>query len=316
MKEYVSPNTQLKLQLEGNFLVGEKDEKFPIINGIPRFVNSDNYAAAFGLEWTIHSKTQLDSFTRANISKERLERCLGFSLSKLKGKDVFEGGCGAGRFTELLVKSGANVHSIDLSSAVDVNKNNIGNRENYKISQASLTEPPFRENSFDVAICIGVIQHTPSPEKSIEVLYSLVKPGGLLVIDHYTWSLSFITKLAPLYRLFLKNMDPERSKRITDKLVKAFFPLHWATRKFRPGQMLLSRISPLLFYYRMFPQLIKEQHYEFSQLDTYDHLTDYYKHIRTVGQIKKHLKQLGAEKIEVWKGGNGVEAKCRKPIKK
>ena len=53
-------------------------------------------------------------------------------------------------------------------------------------------------------------------------------------------------------------------------------------------------------------------HYELTRLDTYDGLTDYYKHLRSRKQIENKLKALDAKNIKVWKGGNGVEAMCNK----
>jgi hypothetical protein len=141
----------------------------------------------------------------------------------------------------------------------------------------------------------------------------MLKPGGTLVIDHYGWSLSLLTKLAPLYRLFLKRTPPEKAKKVTDRLVNLFFSLHWAIRGFYPAQILLSRISPCLVYLRAFPQLNKSQHYDWCRLDTFDQLTDQYKHLRTVGQIRRFLISLGATDIRVARGGNGVEARGRKP---
>ena len=77
--------------------------------------------------------------------------------------------------------------------------------------------------------------------------------------------------------------------------------------------MLLSRVSRCLVYLRAFPQLPKERHYEWCRLDTFDSLTDYYKHLRTPNQIRATLASLNAEDVRVSRGGNGVEARCRKP---
>src|SRR5678815_5358153 len=96
----------------------------PIINNIPRFVCSENYASAFGRQWNKFRKTQLDSHTGTTISKDRLQRCLGGSLDVIKGKSVLEVGCGAGRFTEIMLKTGARVFACDLSSAVEANYEN------------------------------------------------------------------------------------------------------------------------------------------------------------------------------------------------
>lgn len=313
MLDFVSPNTGEELDRNGDVLTSRSGEEFPIVNGIPRFVDSEHYAAAFGLEWNEHPGTLLDSHTGTNISRDRLEHALGCPIESLRGKTVLEAGCGSGRFTELLVNNGALVHAMDLSTAVDANKKNIGDRENYSIAQADLQQLPFRPESFDLVLCLGVLQHTPSPEASIRSLWSRVRPGGSLVIDHYTWTLSLVTKLAPVYRLLLKRMEPRRAKSMTDRMVDFFFPLHWAVRNRRPLQMILSRISPCLVYFRVFPEMTREQHYELSRLDTFDHLTDWYKHMRTGGQIRRLLNELGAENIDVEKAGNGIEARCTKP---
>src|SRR6267142_2669631 len=81
--------------------------RFPCSGGIPRFVSSDNYAAAFGSQWNAFRRTQLDSFTRTTITRDRLQRCVGGSLDVLRGKLVLEVGCGAARFTEILLESAA-----------------------------------------------------------------------------------------------------------------------------------------------------------------------------------------------------------------
>jgi len=312
MIDYISPKTNQKLSRTHDALEAT-GESYPVINGIPRFVSSDNYAQAFGYQWNIHVNTQLDSFTGHPISVDRLERCLGYKAEQLKGKLVLEAGSGAGRFTEHLVKAGAQVHSFDLSNAVEANARNIGQSANYQIAQASIYDIPYPDEQFDVVICLGVLQHTPDPDQSITCLYKKVKPGGQLVIDHYSYSLARFTKVSTLIRYILKEMPKEKSKKITNNLVDFFFPLHWACRKFFPAQALLSRISPCLFYYKDFPFLTREQHYDLTQLDTYDHLTDYYKHLRTQGQLRKLLSQLGGVDIVTRKGGIGVEASCTKP---
>ncbi len=310
---FAEPTTGGPLRRAGESLIADNGTSYPIIDGIPRFVSSDNYANGFGLEWKIHSTTQLDSHTGTTISADRLERCLGAPIASLQGKRVLEAGCGAGRFTELLVGAGAFVHSIDLSVAVEANRQNIGEHTNYLVAQADLRSPPFPAGAFDAVVCLGVVQHTPSPEASIAGLWRMLAPGGTLAIDHYTWSLSHVTKLAPLYRLALLQIPPERAKTMTDALTRVFFPIHWRVRHFRPAQMLLSRVSPCLVYFRAFPQLTYNQHFEFTRLDTFDHLTDYYKHLRTRGQIERVLRDLGAVDIVAKYAGNGVEARGRKP---
>jgi 2-polyprenyl-3-methyl-5-hydroxy-6-metoxy-1,4-benzoquinol methylase len=311
MVPYVSPVTGAPLTVHADRLATQ-GESYPVVRGIPRFVPAENYASHFGLQWNAHRQTQLDSSLGTPISLDRLEGCLGMPIARLRGKRVLEAGCGAGRFTEHLVAAGALVHSIDLSSAVDANLDNIGSRPNHRIAQADILTPPFPEGAFDVVLCLGVVQHTRLPEDTIRALWSRVRPGGLLAIDHYAWSLSMVTKLALGYRLVLKRLPPSTAKRVTDRLVDVFFPIHWAVRGFQPAQMLLSRVSPCPVYFRKFPQLSREQHLELTRLDTFDSNTDHYKHLRTARQIRTALEDLGAIEIHVERGGNGIEGRCRK----
>src|SRR5437016_3317155 len=128
------------------------------INGIPRFVPNSNYAAAFGTQWKKYRLTQLDSYTGTTISKDRAQRCIGETLwNKLEGKQVLECGCGAGRFTEILLAEGACVTSIDLSEAVDANQENFSQNETHRIAQADILQLPFAPQQFDVVFCLGVI---------------------------------------------------------------------------------------------------------------------------------------------------------------
>ncbi len=305
-------------------LLSEQDDRlccteghaFLRINHIPRFVSGSLYADAFGEQWKRYRLTQLDSYTSTTISKDRLYRCLGEPLrTSLKDRHVLECGCGAGRFTELLLELGASVTSVDLSDAVEANLKNCPLSSKHRIAQADIAALPFAAQKFDLVLCLGVVQHTPSPEKTLTCLYDQVKPGGALVIDHYTWNLSWCTKASPLIRPFVKRMRPENGIRFTEMIVKVFYPLHLATRRFRLGQMLLSRISPVQFYGHAFPELSESLLKEWALLDTHDSLTDWYKHFRTKSQILRALTSLGLERIWCEYGGNGIEARGYRPAR-
>lgn len=286
-----------------------------VVHDIPRFV-SDEYATNFGLQWRTFATVQLDSRNGTNLSKGRLERCLGTSINELKGLNVLEAGCGAARFTEHLVGAGANVHCIDLSSAVDANKEIIGDASNYQIAQASIYDIPYQNNMFDVVICLGVVQHTPNPEKTIFSLWEKVKPGGKLVIDHYRVGLKGILRMSNIYRRYILRMQPERALSVTGRMVERWFPLHWAFKERVLFQHALGMISPVTFYFfKNYPHLTKDYYLQLAKLDTHDYLTDYYKHFRSIPRIRKILAELpGAEGVEVWKGGNGAEARVRKAV--
>lgn len=298
-------------------LTCESGCRVPLVKGIPRFVDSSSYAEGFGLQWKAFSKTQLDSHTGTTISRDRLTRCLGGSLDVLRGKNVLEVGCGAGRFTELMLEAGGCVFACDLSSAVEANYENCDSWPNYFVCQADLRHLPFQPRSFDFVVCLGVIQHTPNPEETIAALTRYVSPGGILIIDHYTHGFPNNFLQRNLRRLLIRMPAP-LAKSLTLGLARALVPLHRLTWHEQRGmwrlRSYLRRTSPLIDYYELFPELGRQRLSEWSVLDTHDFLTDYYKHARTTEEIEASLRSCGLVDIEVSYGGNGVEARARMPV--
>jgi SAM-dependent methyltransferase len=237
---------------------------------------------------------------------------LFFSLA---GKHVLEAGCGAGRFTEVLLKAGAYVTSVDLSSAVEANAENFPPGEFHRIAQADILNLPFEPGQFDAVLCLGVIQHTPNPEIAIERLYAQVKPGCSLIIDHYTRAIGRWTSLKWIYRAWLKRQPEDNRWDAIERMTSIFLPLHKRFKQIYPLWFLLCRVSPLTTFYRSLPFLTDELQREFAILDTHDSLTDWHKHLRSKDEIEKTLTLLNAENIVCWTDGNGVEARCRKPCK-
>jgi 2-polyprenyl-3-methyl-5-hydroxy-6-metoxy-1,4-benzoquinol methylase len=301
--------------LDGGELVGETELRCaeghvtPARGGIPRFAG-DAYSSAFGAQWLAFRETQLDSHTGVPISTDRARRCLGPAWDELDGAQVLECGCGAGRFTEVLLAGGADVTSVDLSSAVDANQQNFPQNERHRVAQADIRELPFAPRSFDIVFCLGVVQHTPDPEASIAALAEQVRPGGWLVIDHYSRRLQWLLSTAPAFRAVLKRLPDQRGLAATERLVRTLLPLHRRARG--PAATLLRRVSPVQAYYDKLPLSERDQ-YEWAVLDTHDALRDWFKHFRTPAQIESTLKGVGLIDVWVASGGNGVEARGRRP---
>lgn len=305
------------LRREADDLVSESGARFPIVASIPRFVDPENYAADFGAQWNRFPATQLDSHTGRPISEERLSRCFGTALESVRGKHVLEAGSGAGRFSEVLLKYGAKLDTFDYSSAVAANALNNGGAK-FSLAQADIRAMPFPRESYDFVVCLGVIQHTPDSEESIAKLWDMVAPGGRLVIDHYGWNL-WLRLPPPLgdaekfYRQIVLRMPRKRRYPAIKAMVDFWFPIYWRTRKSKLVRKLLNRTVGIHFYYGQIDLGTRERHYEWALLDTHDGMTDAFKRYRSIDQIRRKLEQLGAIDIHVWKGGNGVEAWCRKP---
>ncbi|MBC8492646.1 MAG: class I SAM-dependent methyltransferase [Chloroflexi bacterium] len=302
------------------FLVCPLGCRFPVVNGLPRFVASAMYTSAFGLQWKTFQKTQLDSYTGTTISRDRLARCLGGSLDIVRGKSVLEAGCGAGRFTEVLLSAGARVFACDLSEAAEASYANCGHWSDYFVCQADILQLPVLPRSFDIVVCLGVIQHTPNPEEIMTALCSYVKPGGLLVIDHYTHGYP-TTPSRRVLRSFLLKRSKTFSMRFCKVLVAVLWPIHkmvWNMKGMRGFGRVRSKFlywSPVVDYHDAYYQLGSQLLYEWAVLDTHDTLTDYYKHLRSAEEITSCLRECGMTDIETAYAGNGVEARARKPAR-
>lgn len=311
------PGTTRELIRNGDALVSSEGERYPIVAAVPRFVSADNYAADFGDQWKRFPKSQLDSHTGLPISRDRLGRCFRGHLDRLEGKRVLEAGSGAGRFTEVLLAEGAILDSFDYSNAVEANAANNGDKR-FTLAQADIRHMPFAKGAYDYVVCLGVLQHTPDTEQSIAELWQMVAPGGVLVIDHYGWNL-WLRLPPPLgdaekfYRQIILRLPREKRFPAVRKLVDFWFPIYWSTRRSGLIRKLLSRIGGIHFYYNQIDLGTRERHYEWALLDTHDGMTDAFKRYRDTASIQKTLEDLGALEINVWQGGNGVEAWCRKP---
>ncbi len=112
------------VQTDGR-LISTDGNEYPIVNGIPRFVDVSHYSSDFGIQWNRFPVTQLDSKNGKALSRDRLARCLNGHFDELCGKRVLEAGSGSGRFTEILARKGAILHTLDSSIAIEANfKNN------------------------------------------------------------------------------------------------------------------------------------------------------------------------------------------------
>ena len=139
----------------------------------------------------------------------------------------------------------------------------------------------------------------------------------MLVIDHYSEDYP-ATLPRRVARALLLRVPPTAAKRAAALVTEAFLPAHRALWSRRRGvarlRRALGRISPVVDYYDAYPQLGPERLAEWALLDTHDTLTDRYKHLRAPAEVRDALERVGLVDIEVARGGNGVEARARRPL--
>lgn len=104
--------------------------------------------------------------------------CLRESGIKI-GAKILEVGSGLGYLTYSLKESGFDVHGIDVSTyAIGLAKKVFG-RELYTVSSV---EEYGIEETYDCVISTEVIEHVLDPDLFLSRLYSLLKPGGHIIL--------------------------------------------------------------------------------------------------------------------------------------
>ncbi len=243
---------------------------YPVRDGIPRFVGDggrdyDNFA----FQWREWRTIQIDRLGHHDLSERRFFADTRWTPDWLRGRLILDAGCGAGRFADIAALNGATVIACDISDAIDAASVTLGDHgERVACLQASILDLPFRRGAFDGIYCMGVIQHTPDPARTMAALPPFLGPGGRLVYNFYERGLSprlQVVKYA--LRLITPRLPRRATLALSRALVAVFFPL---TR-------LLSRLRYVRFANHVMPiaathfaELTREQQYRWTLLDTFD----------------------------------------------
>jgi SAM-dependent methyltransferase len=98
---------------------------------------------------------------------------------------ILDAGCGSGRNMVDLARHGE-VTGVEISpTSVEVARG----RHLGEVIEGSVTEMPFAEDSFGLAVCLDVIEHLPDDRAALRELRRVVAPGAALVVTvpAYQW---------------------------------------------------------------------------------------------------------------------------------
>lgn len=113
-----------------------------------------------------------------------LERVIS-GLDLPQSPRILDAGCGSGRNMVELARRGE-VKGVELAqtSAALARARGAG-----EVIEGSVMEMPFAESSFDLAVCLDVIEHLPDDRGAFAELRRVVAPGGalLVTVPAYQW---------------------------------------------------------------------------------------------------------------------------------
>jgi len=292
--------------IESGYLVSEDEQhRYPVLKGIPRFVEASNYADNFGMQWNHFRKTQLDSNSGHSISADRFWKATDWNSEDMEGNWVLDVGCGSGRFAEVALSSGAKVVALDYSSAVDACYENLKHHPNLHVVQGDIYALPFVAGSFPFVYSLGVLQHTPDVAKAFAALPPMLRTRGRLCVDYY--EKTFKSLLLPKYwlRPFTKNMQKEKLFSLLEGIVPVLLRVSRMLGRIPVVGKFLKRIIPVANYEGILP-LTEKQLYEWALLDTFDWLSPAYDNPQTMKSARGYMGYAGLRSIEIIRVGHLV----------
>lgn len=274
--------------------------KYPVRDGIPRFCDDATYADSFAFEWKAFGRTQLESTNRnkrtAHSTRDSFLAQTGFSETDLKGKTVVEFGCGPGRYLEIARSLGAVVVGLELTSAVDVAKANLGEAPDVLLVQGSALQPPFKPEVFDCGFTIGVLHHTPVPAQGARELIRTVKPGGAVAVSVYPEGGFYSFPSVYWTRKAVNLIESRVSKPLARRLALGYAYL--SAFLFYPVFRLVEKIpiigTPFVgLWAYFFAVIIVAPGWRWRVLDTFDAITPSYASTHTPEEVAFWLREFG-----------------------
>lgn len=100
----------------------------------------------------------------------------------LKALDV---GCGGGFSCEFMANRGVRVSGVDQSVKCIINAQEHAASSGLEIDyeHGFAENLPYSDSTFDVVICVDVLEHVADLQKAISEIYRVLKPQGLLFFD-------------------------------------------------------------------------------------------------------------------------------------
>ncbi|MFZ0426407.1 MAG: class I SAM-dependent methyltransferase [Xanthobacteraceae bacterium] len=237
----------------------------------------------------------------------------------MRGQTVLEVGCGPGSFTGIILSTGARVFSSDLSTSVDVCKQNLRddpNLDRLSLSQANLEALPFAAATFDKVLCLGVIQHCPDPARAFEHLCRYVKPGGEIVIDCYQREplrdASWIYIVKHMLRVITTRMPHRLLFCCVRSAIGTLYNVKAAINRIPLIGPKLQRIIAIGELKRR--DWTPEQMKQIKSLNVFDMLSPKYDNPQSLETVSGWIADEGLQLLKCEIGQNGVNAKARRPL--
>ena len=122
---------------------------------------------------------------KGRFYRRRLEVAFA-ELEGAKGDTVLDIGCGAGLYLEPCADLGLEYRGVDLSQRmIDGARRRVSKADADRFSIGAVQELELPDASFDVVLCLGVLEYVGSDERSIAMgeIARILAPGGTVLVS-------------------------------------------------------------------------------------------------------------------------------------
>ena len=225
--------------LEGQ-LISDTGKTYPITGGIPRILSEATSAfirknrESFSLEWKYFEFGERNWGQDIEFRKRLFLKALGKEAHELKGKLIFDAGCGSGLLsTEMANSFGMEVVAMDLASGIEKAFTKNTNPLVHFV-QGSVLEPPVKDAVADYVYCAGVLVALPDTRTGFDALARCVKPRG----TYFIWLYHPIERhratgdytREQLYDWIRRNVTSHLPIRLQEAFYLSLLPFYFAKR--------------------------------------------------------------------------------------
>jgi SAM-dependent methyltransferase/uncharacterized protein YbaR (Trm112 family) len=280
--------------------------RFPIEHGVPNFVEPGGSGPV--ARTTDGFQRNWDAFNDVILSNEALNDELfrdwiaPCDPAEFEGQVVLEPGCGMGRWLRVAAKYRPRVLiGVDYSSVAYTAARNVRHLDNVHVIRGDLLHLPLKRR-IESIYCLGVVHHTPEPERSFDALVQALAPGGQINCwvygaENNGWITDFISPLR---------------EHVTSKLPHALLGVISAGLCL---PLLAAAVAAAIpgFPYRDYLRYLKRYPFRYMCHIVYDHLVPEISHYLRRGELESWARTRGLPFELSSRNGNSWRLLARRP---